>query len=57
MTILSHIVNQYPNNYLKAIIFEINKRDKKKIVQEQTDIQKAALNYDHRSKVSTITLI
>lgn len=30
MTILSHIVNQYPNNYLKAIIFEINKRDKKK---------------------------
>lgn len=31
MTILSHIVNQYLNNYLKAITFEINKQDKKKL--------------------------
>ena len=30
MTILSHIVNQYPNNYLKAT-FEINTQDKKKL--------------------------
>lgn len=29
MTILSHTVNQYPNNYLKVITFEINKQDKK----------------------------
>lgn len=29
MTILSHIVNQHSNNYLKAITFEINKQDKK----------------------------
>lgn len=29
MTVLSHIVNQYPNKYLKAITFEINKQDKK----------------------------
>lgn len=39
MTILSHIVNQYPNKYLKAITFEINKQDKK-IVQQHNDIQK-----------------
>lgn len=56
MTILSHIVNQHPNNYLKAITFEINKRDKKNCATTNR-YKKAALNYDHRNEVSTITLI